>query len=79
MVLCRIIALILSSSVPFICDKSTLAACESTFLLARADADEAAFSAFGSHDFFTCRANGTRAIINEVFLGIRHESSLYSE
>lgn len=57
---------------------STLAACDSMFLLARADADEAAFSAFGSHDFFTCRVNGTRAMINDVFFGIKHESSTYS-
>lgn len=79
MVLCFIIALILSSSVPFICVRSMLAACASAFLLARTDAEAAAFSAFGSHDFFACRVvSGTRAIINDVFFGIRLESSLNS-
>lgn len=54
-----------------------LAACVSEFLVER---DAAAFlSAVGSHDFFDCRTiNGTRAIISDVFFGIKHESSPYS-
>lgn len=79
MVLCFIMAVIFSSSVPFIIVKSMLPAWESAFLRSRADADAAAFSAVGSHAFFESRvANGTRAMINDVFFGIKHESSPYS-
>lgn len=79
MVLCFIMAVIFSSSVPFIMVKSIFPACESVFFRSRADADAAAFSAVGSHAFFVERvANGTRAIINDVFFGIKHESSTNS-
>ena len=71
-VLCIIIAAILSSSDPFMRDRSKLTLSDSGM------GWWLAVGSGGAQDFLNCCANGMRAIINEVFFGIRHASSAYS-
>lgn len=73
MVLWIIIALILSSSEPFIRSKSAFVDSDS-FCTDRL----CPLSADGSHAFFGCRASGILAMMSDVFLGISVESSVYS-
>lgn len=89
-VLWNIISRILSSSVPFMVDRSTLdciAAAswplrESATLAAGPCPDALSVSSrcerFGSQFFLGAFLSGTRAIVSEVFFGISTESSPYS-